>query len=227
MNKTVRFSILSAALLLFVCRDVIAQINVGVRAGVNLSNFRPNLIDYQPKAGLNVALLFNMPFNRYLSLQVEPGFSQRGSKIDLDGQTIVDGAWQRNQVFGKIMLNYLEVPLLLQYKPKIGKFEGIVSLGPEFRFRVGPQTIKATVRNYKDGILIDDTTTETDLSKSNVYRAFDYGLAGGAGVAYPMHFGRIFTEARYHLGLRKMGPNVELHNRGISVHVGVLIPLKK
>ncbi len=227
MNKTVRFSILSAAMLLFVCRDVMAQISVGVRAGVNFSNFRPNPIDYEPKVGANVALLLNVPLNRYLSLQVEPGFSQRGSKIDLDGQTIVDGAWQRNQIFGKIMLNYIEVPLLLQYKPKIGKFEGIVSFGPELRFRVGPQTIKATVRNYKDGVVKDETTTETDLSKSNVYRAFDYGLTGGAGVAYPLHFGKIFTEARYHLGLREMGPNVELHNRGMSVHVGVLIPLKK
>lgn len=227
MNKTVRFSILSAALLLFVCQGVVAQVSVGVRAGVNFSNFRPNLIDYKPKAGANVALLLNVPFNRYLSLQVEPGFSQRGSKIDIDGEWLFGGVPKRNEFFGEIRLGYLEIPVLFQYKPRIGKLEGIVSVGPELRFRLGPPTIKATVRDYENGVLVNDTTTKTSLTGRDAYRSFDYGLAGGAGVAYPLPFGRIFTEARYHLGLRKTTTSGELHNRGMSVHVGVLIPLKK
>lgn len=227
MKKTVQFSILSAALFLLICPTALSQINVGVRAGVNLSNFRPNLIDYKPKPGINAALLLNIPFNRYLSMQVEPGFSQRGSKIDLDGMVLIDGTWQKNEVSGKIMLNYIEVPLLLQYKPKIWKLEGIVSFGPEFRFRVGSQTVKATQRQYKDGAVVSETHYDEDMARSNVYRSFDYGLTGGAGAAYPLQFGRVFIEARYHLGLRQLGPNVEMHNRGMSVHAGILIPLKK
>lgn len=227
MKKTVQFSVLSAALFLFICQNAFSQINVGVRAGVNLSNFRPNPLDYKPKPGINAALILNIPFNRYLSMQVEPGFSERGSKIDIDGQWLVNGVWQRNEIFGEIMLRYIEVPLLVQYKRRIAKLEGIVSFGPELRFRVGPQTVKATIRNYKDGVLIDETYNEQNVSEANVYRSFDYGLVGGAGAAYPLQFGKIFAEARYHLGLREMGKNVELHNRGMSVHVGVLIPLKK
>lgn len=229
MKKTVQFSFLSAAILLLLCQNAVAQINVGVRAGVNVSNFRPNVFGYDSKTGLNVALLLNMPINRYLGLQVEPGFSQRGAKLDLDGQFLADGVWQRNQIFGKISTGYLELPLLLQYKPRLGKFEGIVSFGPELRFQVGAQTLKATTRYYKDGVLTEDTYSEYDLdfNQRNGYRAFDFGLTGGAGIAYPLQFGKIFTEARYHLGLRKLSSNSELHNRGMSVHVGILVPLKK
>jgi len=220
-------SILFAGLFLFLCRDAIAQISVGVRGGVNISNVRPNPFDFKSKPGVNAALLINIPVNRYLSLQVEPGFSQRGAKVDIDGRWLVDSVWQRSHTFGKILLGYLEVPMLLQYKPQIGKFEGIVSLGPELRFRVGSQKLKSTTQNYKDDELVENTYSEYDLTNPNGYRAFDFGLAGGAGLAYPLKFGRIFTEARYHLGLRKMTTGSDLHNRGMSVHVGVLIPVMK
>lgn len=227
MKKKIPVSILCAVLFLFLVRGAFAQISVGIRGGVNFSNIRaPKPVEYKSKPGVNAALLFNIPFNSYLSLQLEPGFSQRGTKFDLDGQRIVDSAWQKTRFFGEISLGYLEVPILFQYKPRIGKFEGIVSLGPELRFRLGPQKVKATTWNYKDGVLVESTYGEYDLTNPNGYRAFDFGLAGGAGVAYPLKFGKIFTEARYHLGLRKIS-DADLYNRGMSVHVGVLIPVKK
>lgn len=229
MKKSVRISILFTALFLSltICRDVVAQINVGVKAGVNISNFRPNPIAYKPKSGLNAALLLNVPLSRYFSLQMEPGFSQRGAKIDIDAVWVTGNPVRKNQILGEINLGYFELPLLFQYKPKIGKLEGIVSIGPELRFRLGPQTVNATTREYENGVLVSETTTKYDLKQPNGYRPFDYGLTGGAGIAYPLPFGRIFTEARYHLGLRKMSSNVEFHNRGIYIHVGVLIPVKK
>jgi len=228
MKKIIRLSIFSAALFLFLSHNASSQFSVGLRGGVNLSNFRaPDPIRYDSKVGVNAALLFNVRFNRNFSLQIEPGFSQRGAKLDIDGQWLVDGSWQRTRIFGKILLGYAEVPVLFQYKPRFGKFEGIVSLGPEFRFRLGPQKIKATTRNYKDGALVEDTYAEYDMAGPNGYRPFDFGLTGGAGVSYPFQFGRIFTEARYHYGLRGMTSNSELYNKGISIHVGVLIPIKK
>lgn len=227
MKMKIPFSILFAVLFLFLVRDAVAQLSVGVRAGVNFSDFKvPIPVKYESKPGVNAALLLNIPFNRYLSLQLEPGFSQRGTKFDIDGQRIVDSAWQKTRFFGEISLGYLEVPILFQYKPRIGKLEGIVSFGPELRFRLGPQKIKATTWNYKDDVLVEDTYSEYDLTNPNGYRAFDFGLAGGAGIAYPLKFGKVFTEARYHLGLRKIS-EADLYNRGMSVHVGVLIPIKK
>lgn len=187
MKKTIRFAILSAALFLFLCRDAFSQISAGFRGGVNLSNFRaPRPVKFDSKAGLNAALLINIPFSRNFSLQIEPGFSRRGSKFDIDGQWNLDSTRQRTHIFGKILLGYVEVPLLFQYNPRFGKFEGIVSLGPEFRFSLGQQKIKSTSRTYKDGVLIEDTYTEYDMRQPNGYRTFDFGLAGGAGVAYPL-----------------------------------------
>ena len=227
MKKAIQCSILFAAIFLFLRLDVAAQISVGLRGGVNFSNLRvPTPIEYKSKAGVNAALLFNMPVNRYFSLQVEPGFSQRGAKFDFDAVWLAGPAGQRTRSFGEISLGYVEVPVLFQYKPRIGKFEGIVSLGPEFRFRLGPQKIKSTTQKYQNGVLLEDSYTEYDLTQPNGYRAFDFGLTGGAGVAYPLQFGKIFTEARYHYGLRKMS-DADLYNKGVSVHLGVLIPLKK
>lgn len=228
MKKMIRFSIISAALFLFLCRDASAQINVGLRGGVNFSNMRvPSPIDYDSKAGINAALLLNIPFHRYFSLQIEPGFSKRGAKFDIDGEWLVGSTRQRTRMFGEILLGYVEVPVLFQYKPRFGKFEGIVSLGPEFRFRLGPQKIKTTTRKYEEGVLVEDTYMEYDLTQPHGYRVFDVGLTGGAGVSYPLQFGKIFTEARYHYGLRKLAANGDVYNKGISIHLGVLIPVRK
>lgn len=228
MKKMIRFSIFSAALFLFLSHNAFPQISVGLRGGVNISSFKaPRPVKFNSKAGLNAALLINIPFSPKFSLQIEPGFSQRGSNFDMDGQWNLDSARQRTHIFGKILLGYVEVPLVFQYKPRFGKFEGIVSLGPELRFSLGPQEIKSTSRTYKDGVLVEDTYTEYDMRQPNGYRTFDFGLVGGVGVSYPLQFGRIFTEARYHYGLRRMTSNSELYNKGVSIHMGILIPIKK
>jgi len=229
MKKPTSINLQLIAVILLFGLNAQAQLNLGVRAGVNFAKFGPyNAVDFKSRIGGNYALVVNIPVTPILNLQFEPGFSQRGAKIDISNEGNSEGVLVRSDAFGKLSLSYVELPLLFQYRPKIGKFEGILSLGPELRVRVGKALSKVTYRNYQDGLLIFDELIEADLNSNNNINDFDYGLAGGAGLAYKMQTVKIFTEVRYHLGLKKVYKDgVDPHNRGASILAGLMVPIGK
>jgi len=227
MKKFINYWLLPALLSCIFCLESHAQIHVGARGGINFADLGPyNVIPFSHIVRPNFALLLNVPVSPVFSLQIEPGFSQRGGKFDESGEEILGSVLIKIEATGKISSNYIELPLLFQYRPKFGKFEGIVSIGPELRYRVGAARLNEISKLYQDGVLITDNSGETDLSAINNYKDFDYGLTGGGGIAYPMPNLKIFTEARYHLGLGKIYQNgVDIYNRGVSVHLGILVPI--
>lgn len=225
--KNATSSLLLVAVLLFisVARSE-AQYSIGIRAGVNFANFKPGTIfHYDSRAGANVALLFNKPINAVLSLQAEPGFSQWGAKYETSGEGPFNGIILRSEETGKFRSNFIELPVLLQWKQKIGLLEGIVSLGPEFRYRLGDMKLKYTSKIVYDGVVTKDESGVVKMEEGYGQRKFDYGLAGGLGVAYPVKSFKIFCEARYHLGLRRLVEDLKTYNRGVSVNLGVLVPM--
>jgi hypothetical protein len=229
MKKSPYLWLSLAAIFLFSCLDAQAQLNVGIRGGVNFANFGPeNVISFKARTRANFAVLFNVPVSPVLSVQIEPGFSQRGAKYDVSSDLLSTGISMKSESYGKISANYIELPLLFQYRPKIGKFEGILSLGPELRFRAGTATLDFVDRHYQDGLLVVDNSGKQSLNANDNFHDFDYGLAGGAGITYPMRTFKIFTEARYHLGFRKIyAEGVNMYNRGASVHIGIMVPVRR
>ncbi|WP_342084779.1 porin family protein [Dyadobacter sp. OTU695] len=228
MKKSTFTHLLIVTFVLLSAVESHAQFKVGVRGGVNVANFKPNAIfDYDNRVGVNVALLFNKTLNSKLSIQFEPGLSQRGAQYDYVTEGPVDGKTMKTEETGKFLLNFIEMPVLVQWKPRIGKFTGIVSLGPEVRYRVGNARQKYTSKITYDGVVSKDESGVVDMQEGFGKRAFDYGIAGGVGVAYPMKSVAVFTEARYHLGLRPVVKSLNMYHRGPSFHLGVLVPLKK
>lgn len=226
MKNTTSFYWLLAALIFISIADSHAQYSVGIRGGVNFANFIPgNIYHYDARPGANVALLFNKPLNSFLSIQVEPGFSQRGAKYKLSFEVPDFGFILNSKETGKFRSNFIELPILLQWKSRIGKLEGIVSLGPELRYRIGDMKLKYTSRTLYDGVTTKDESGEVSLDGGFGYRKFDYGLTGGAGIAYPTKSLKIFGEARYHFGLRPLVDELKMYNRGLSFHLGVLFPM--
>lgn len=226
MKNATIFGLLITALIFISTANSQAQYCVGIRGGVNFADFQPGTIYYyDTRVGANVALLFNKPINAILSIQVEPGFSQRGAKYDMSTQGPLDGFILNSQDKGEFMSNFIELPVLLQWKPRIGKFEGIVSLGPELRYRVGKMKLKYTSKIIYNGDVTKDESATIDMEGGFGQRAFDYGLAGGAGIVYPTKSLKIFAEARYHLGLRPLVDELKIYNRGASLHLGILVPV--
>jgi len=209
-----------------------AQMSVGLRGGVNFSNLSMEDVSsssFKPKTRLNFGLLFNYSLSSSTSIQIETGFSQRGAKISDDASVMTNNQNFRYVAKGESLLNYIEVPILFQYKPKLGKLEGILSLGPELRLLTSPLKVKLKSKLFINDELVEERTEETSLSGDNNFKEFDFGMVGGAGIAYPVRTLKIFAEGRYHFGLNNLrkDDDLKIHNRGASVHVGILVPVGK
>ncbi|REA62841.1 hypothetical protein DSL64_07925 [Dyadobacter luteus] len=228
MKKYHYTCLLSIFTFLIFCAPLYAQYHIGVRGGMNFAKFgSANVIDYKVNVRPSVAVILNKPLNSAFSIQLEPGFSGRGARYDDEMEYVSNNVDVRQVDSGKIFVNYIEMPILFQYKSKLGALDLILSAGPDVKLLVGKMRFKASNQIYHDGVTIIDAVTDTKFDRQGGWRSFDYGLTGGAGLAYPLKNLKLFAEARYHMGLRKIiSSGFHSNNRGLSAHAGILFPIK-
>ncbi|CAG5009698.1 hypothetical protein DYBT9275_04552 [Dyadobacter sp. CECT 9275] len=202
---------------------------IGAKGGVNFSKWTRET-DYDSEESLtaltgpSAGFVVKIPFNNFLGLEVEPGFSQRGVvNTSVLYSDLSD--WERNEL--KLICNYLEMPVLLQFTPRLGPLEGILALGPELRYQIGSLKTKYTTKYYSDYELEFEESGETDLPTEGYIKKFDYGAVGVAGIAFPFSKLKIFVDGRYHYGLGNLDSGVgysdhKVNNRGISFNAGIL-----
>jgi len=182
LNVLTAFTILS--LLTFISSDVQAQINGGIKGGLNVSNMYVDEVDDEnARFGFNLGFYGQVLSSDVFALQPELLFSTKGSKIEYGGnlfdQTI------------KYNLSYLDIPILAVFK-----------LGESAEIHVGP---------YVGYLLGASITHEGDLGNAvdeidrDHLKPFDYGLAGGLG----LNFGNVQVGARYNYGLAKLADSDE------------------
>ncbi len=162
---------LFASSIIFSGLAVPAQKNVhfGVKAGANFSTITSEgASSTGSKTGFHAGGLAHIHLNKSWAIQPELVYSLRGGKNNLPG-----GATQ------SINLNYINVPILLQYMFDNG-----------FRLQTGPQVGFLVNANYKTGNV---KTTVT-----NLYNSTDF--AWGFGASYLSNVG-LGIDARYNLGL--------------------------
>jgi hypothetical protein len=167
---------------------------VGVKGGVNFSNFRVGDIgDNNIKAGLNLGLFAKLPVSDAVAIQPELLYSSKGSKIEYDNFIQGEGEYRFN-------FNYLELPVL-----------GVFSLGDHFNIQAGPYVAYLASANVKD--LNEDGSIENlkDLNEENFNR-FDYGLAAGIGA----DFNGFIAGVRYNYGLNEVGERGSLSGQATN-----------
>ncbi|HLP38790.1 porin family protein [Lacibacter sp.] len=187
-----KFQLSAAFIAIVFATAVQAQhVNIGIKAGLNLYNIKYNNdVKYDMKPGLHAGLFGHIHVTKNFAVQPELLFSAQGAKYTTGG------------VDTKLNLNYLNVPILLQYMFDNG-----------FRLEAGPQLgLLLTAK-------VDDGTTKTDI-KSDL-KPIDLGLGLGLGYIHvPSGFG---VDARYNLGLSNINDednsNVKANNRGFQVGV--------
>jgi len=128
--------------LLMVMGIVNAQLQFGLKGGVNISNFTGgnfNNIEKSSLVAFHAGGLLRIKFD-HLVLQPEVLFSTQGAKLD-DGTTKAD-----------YKISYLNIPIMLQWQFK-GSF--YVEAGPQAGFKVSEDIPNST---------IDEFAKSTDLS---------------------------------------------------------------
>lgn len=175
---------------IFITTAIQAQhINIGIKAGLNVYNINnDNNVSYDSKTGLNAGLIGHIHLSRYMALQPELVFSAQGAKYTVAGTTTT------------LQLNYVNVPLLLQYMFDNG-----------FRLQVGPQLGFLASAKSKTG------NVSTNI-KNNL-KSVEIGLGAGIGYVHPATgFG---IDARYNIGLSNINENSSVKSTNNGFQLGV------
>ncbi len=175
--------ILFCLVFLIIILNADAQIQYGPKGGMNLAKLvGKDISSTSEKVGFNAGGFVNIPIFSSLCVQAELLYSLQGSK----------------KVGGIFYLNYINIPLLLQYK--FGGFLG--EIGPQFGSMLSAKT-KPTNGNL--------------VSINGDFKSSDFSLAMGVGYQFK---NRIGIDARYNLGLVKIAyPSGDVENRVFTLAV--------
>jgi hypothetical protein len=176
------------------------EVGFGVKGGINLATFD---FDEDPggdlglKPGVALGAFVRLPVGERLAIQPEGFFSQKGTDVSNAG---VD-AWVR--------LDYLEVPVLVQYaiaKSSTRAFN--VFGGPSVAFNLRAES----------GAEVGGETVDTDIDED--IEDFDFGIVVGAGV----DFGRLTLDGRYTFGVSNISTDSgdpKARNRTLAFMAGI------
>ncbi|MEA5043721.1 MAG: porin family protein [Petrimonas sp.] len=200
--KKLRLSLVVAMLAIVTAAR--AQLNLGVKGGVNMSNFYGDeLTDKNMKIGFHVGLAADYDFAPSMALQTGLFFTTKGFKYETSSSEYTEN------------LMYLQLPVHLAYKQDVTPGTRIVfHAGPYLAYGVGGK------RNLKSGNWLD-TTWDVDKifgDATRQYKPFDAGLGLGVGA----EFGRFLVDIGWDMGLVNISNNTDgnIKNQNAYLSVG-------
>lgn len=213
MRNTVFLSLL----LLFSIYKTQAEIGVliGARAGMNMAHLRK----YSPPANYKKAMLLGsdmaaqirIDFNKYIGLQTEIEFSQKGQ------------AWKMKQdsakYYAKTVINYIQFPILAAAHFGNEKYRGVILLGPYISYWSGGYTQSSTHI---------DNTTQSERDAKHTYTTddnrLDVGIVSGIGADFKLGNGWLEIAIRHNAGflptVKKSSALPKLYNCNMSFSLG-------
>ena len=187
---------LSVALL--ISQFMMAQFHIGVKAGANITKVDGKSFKEQFEYGYNVGGFAEIKLSDKFSFQPEVLFNQYTSTLDSSYKSIYENVITSDQ--SKVKLNYLTIPLLLDYK----------FLGP-IHLQAGPQF----------GILMNQDKNFLQNGEA-AFKSGDFSMALGAQVKIAQFR---FT-GRYLIGLNNIN-DMDNHdkwtNQVIQLSVGIAL----
>lgn len=165
---------------------------IGVKAGVNLSNFYASQLDEQnARFGFHAGIFTEIAVSEYISIQPELLLATRGNERTYGDE---GGLADDFNIEGDVRFNlfYLDLPILLK-----------ATLAEVINLHAGPYVSYLLGANVSaEGDLIPDGTE--DLERNN-FDNWDYGVAVGVGV----DLAAVSIGLRYNLGLNEIANSTE------------------
>lgn len=196
MFMKVKLSVLMACVLF--AQAAMAQFHLGIKGGANLTKIEGQSFSNQFRTGYNLGGFAEIGFGK-LSIQPEVLFNQVKTRADSSFKQVYQGAVDFSS-YKDISLNYLSIPILLDYK-----------LAPFLSLQAGPQF----------GILISQHQNLVENGKE-AFKNGDFSLLGGA----QLHISKIRISGRYFVGLANvndLGNQNKWKNQGWQLSVGLAI----
>lgn len=201
-------SFYSAILMVFFSLNLSAQI--GVRAGVNLSNLsidpEEDELSTGTKLGFGFGIFYKLKASDNLSIQPELNFMQHGAKFDVELLGLSSES--------TLSFNYLQVPVMVKYGfGDMNATNFYVQGGPYLGLGIGKVKSKSCI----DGECEEEEQEYGDGEDGP--KNPDFGLQLGAGVNLNS---KISFDARYILGLTNLtsDDDATIKHTGINISVG-------
>ena len=182
---------------LFISHAMMAQFHIGIKAGTNMTKVDGKSFKQEFKYGYHLGAFAEIGLSNKFFLQPEVLFNQYSTTVDSNFSHIYEGivssSSQRN-----IKLNYLTVPILLNYK----------LLGP-ISIQAGPQF----------GVLIDQSKTLLQ-NGGQAFKNGDFSLLAGVQVKLAM----LRVTGRYAVGLNNINDiddKDKWKNQNLQLSVGL------
>lgn len=164
-----------------------AQARFGVNAGANfskviLSNSNSDFQEYDFIPGFQIGLSVEIPFADHIFLQPSVSYIRKGFKSPNAG-------YLGYQTDFRLKADYLELPILVLFKPNLGNGKFLFGAGPYIAYGtggswnsdIGVGVGDINIGNKGDVIFRNDGSEGGALDSYTYGRPFDYGLSGLLG----------------------------------------------
>ncbi len=189
-----------------------AGLELGLKGGVNLSNFRGDfhdLADTKDQVGYVVGPFLSLGLGPTFAVQGEALFSVQGSKLNSTAAANLTGLTASDLSDAHLDLSYVQVPVLLRWSVLPGPVSPFVYAGPSFGFNLSGK-LKASGMQDQD---------LKDL------KSVDTGVAGGVGVRVGLLGLKLIGDARYTTSLASITsstPSGSIYNSVWTLSAGVV-----
>lgn len=190
-----KFKLSAVVLFVLLAQASMAQLSAGVKAGANIFKVDGKSFKDEFKYGYHLGGYLNIGVGGRFSIQPEVLFNQYQTKTDTAFSNIYQTAIDGNS---NIKLNYLSIPLLLNYK--LGSFLSLQA-GPMF------------------SILMDQNKNLLQNGQE-AFKSGDFSMLGGAQIS----LGKIKLNGRYVVGLNNINDidnKDKWKNQGFQLSLGV------
>lgn len=238
MKKLVLFLLAFAA----VSAQMNAQLTgIGVRPTLSLSTYKlskgyNDIYDASLRVGGGLAAFAEFNLGNRFTFQPEIAFMQRGGNIRSETNVYWDGpdfgypeGYKVVDLRQRETLNYIDIPLNFEKNFGGGNIGAYVSVGTTFSFAVGNgrgmEELTVEYPTSEGGVTsqIDraEYTIEMGSGRNDDYKAYDFGLNLGAGVAFIRESGELSFDVRFVQGLRNVDVG-SLKNRNLQFGISYM-----